>query len=348
MFKKLTIENIGLDNEVKKVIVTKPIYGEVEKIIVKYKKNSSENLILKIFSSDGELLVSVEGNEDTIFYPRNWNVMNQRYEGISIAPEGSNVLYAEKYVLFGSLVVFVQGASIYDGIDRIDFIIRGEIGDTITLSKQDAEIITKQEIVKQACNSGIEHNHVYKRRIRKIQELIQKTFKNIAKSEGKHDLVYKTNYKELANFIEESLYEGKFDGLSKSLSDLIKEYIVRAMIKGYPIQRIITYIDRKGKDKINRARAEIIARTETQALQNKIREWSYKKIDPEGKFKYKWIGPDDNRTTEVCKRIKERTRAGVTLEQLKKIIHEEAKNAGFEPREFTPHINCRHTFVRVY
>jgi hypothetical protein len=93
--------------------------------------------------------------------------------------------------------------------------------------------------------------------------------------------------------------------------------------------------------------AEVIARTESQAVHNKMREYSYKKIDPEGKFKYKWINPLDDRTTDICRHLVSRTTGGVTLDTLKNLVEDESKKAGFEPREFTPHINCRSTFVRL-
>ncbi|RLF66130.1 MAG: hypothetical protein DRN30_02740, partial [Thermoplasmata archaeon] len=89
---------------------------------------------------------------------------------------------------------------------------------------------------------------------------------------------------------------------------------------------------------------------------NEIRETYFqeenKRRQEEGEeeLKFKWIGPDDYRTTEVCRRIKERTRNGVTLEELKRVVREEAIRGGFgwfysELRPFTPHPNCRHTFI---
>ena len=97
-----------------------------------------------------------------------------------------------------------------------------------------------------------------------------------------------------------------------------------------------------------RPHLETIVRTETGNINNLAREIAYKSIDKDGKFKYKWIGPDDNRTTKICRRITERTKNGVTLEELKKIIREEADPKTYTPsRPFSPHINCRHTYVRV-
>lgn len=146
--------------------------------------------------------------------------------------------------------------------------------------------------------------------------------------------------------IADNLYAKPFAGLSKRLSDKIKDYLLDAYEKQKRMETIVNFIKRIAK-KLTYEESEMIARTEMSALSNKAREWSYLKIDPEKKFKYRWIGPDDNRTTQICKNIKARTARGVSLDELKKIIDEEGRKGGFEPRDFLPHINCRHTFMKV-
>jgi len=192
-------------------------------------------------------------------------------------------------------------------------------------------------------------NPRYNMRRRELEKFLQKTLEDIIK-ETKTKMSIKKQGEgmgDMIKFLMGSLFTGKFKGISTEKSNLIKEYLIRALTKKYPLTRIINYINRKGGKNITPEQAETIARTEIQALQNKAREWSYKKVDPQEKFKYKWINPLDNRTTEICKKLVARTRNGVSLDTLKKMIAEESKLAGFEPREFTPHIGCRSTFVKI-
>lgn len=94
--------------------------------------------------------------------------------------------------------------------------------------------------------------------------------------------------------------------------------------------------------------AERIARTETQALVNEAREQGYEEQFDLAEERFKWVGPSDSRTTETCEAIKNRVgEAGVQLETLKETVQDVAREHGHDPREWTPHINCRHTYVRV-
>jgi hypothetical protein len=96
--------------------------------------------------------------------------------------------------------------------------------------------------------------------------------------------------------------------------------------------------------------AERIVRTEEQAVVNKSRELYWTQQDPENRFKYRWQGPTDRRTSAICAEIKKRTKNGVPLERLKEIIREVARkhNPKWEPMEWTPHPNCRHVPQRVF
>lgn len=93
--------------------------------------------------------------------------------------------------------------------------------------------------------------------------------------------------------------------------------------------------------------AERIARTETQALVNKAREEGYREEFDVSAERFHWVGPDDERNSEVCPEIRERVGDGVPLPELKDIVEGTAREFGHEPREWTPHINCRHTYTRV-
>ena len=97
-----------------------------------------------------------------------------------------------------------------------------------------------------------------------------------------------------------------------------------------------------------RYKLERIARTESHHVQTMAREKSYSENVNLSEQKFKWVGPNQpGRTTINCTLIKARTAKGVTLDELKQIVREESDPKTYNPaRPFTPHINCRHTFVR--
>jgi len=98
-------------------------------------------------------------------------------------------------------------------------------------------------------------------------------------------------------------------------------------------------------------RIETITRTEMGKVSAAARFNQYQKVDPEGEDLYVWVGPDDHRTTTTCSRIAERTKNGVHMDELMKIIREESAKdfPDFVVEDGVPHAhyNCRHTFARL-
>lgn len=118
-------------------------------------------------------------------------------------------------------------------------------------------------------------------------------------------------------------------------------------------------------------KAETIARTETQSIVNKAAEDAYTEIEEERgeEFKFKWVGSMGPRTTDAClwllggdslaENISGTGFDGtnpnyggtpVSMEELKERVEQAAEvdpEINTEPREFTPHINCRKRYVRV-
>jgi len=90
----------------------------------------------------------------------------------------------------------------------------------------------------------------------------------------------------------------------------------------------------------------MIVRTEVTSLKNTAKEIAYKEADEEGEYKFQWISIPDNRRTEICKTITQRTANGVSMKQLKKIIDEE-RDKNIQKRDWLPHIGCRSTFSRM-
>lgn len=101
--------------------------------------------------------------------------------------------------------------------------------------------------------------------------------------------------------------------------------------------------------------ARTIVRTESTGISNNLRDRRYRERDPEGNFRYGWIGADDFRTTEICKNIRKRIASeghgkGVSLKRLHEIVKEESLKGnakGWKYRSLIPHINCRSGLVRI-
>jgi hypothetical protein len=117
---------------------------------------------------------------------------------------------------------------------------------------------------------------------------------------------------------------------------------------------------------LDRDDAERIARTETQSIVNTAREEGYQEQDLEGDGFY-WVGSVDDRTTDACKWLIGGTDTAdniggafdgtnpnhggepVPLEELKELVTKAAEKdpeVQTKPRDWTPHINCRKSYVR--
>ena len=100
--------------------------------------------------------------------------------------------------------------------------------------------------------------------------------------------------------------------------------------------------------------AETIARTESASVLNEAREEGYESRDDSTDYIYKWVGPDDSRTTPACEELKDLTNpdfggSPVDMSTLKR-LERDVQNKYFtrlDYREHLIHPNERHTFRRV-
>lgn len=123
----------------------------------------------------------------------------------------------------------------------------------------------------------------------------------------------------------------------------INQLIIDGLSQGYGIKEITDTLN-KVID-ITEAHAKTIARTETHTIQTLARDTSYSKVKEP--ITFQWIGPQDRRTTSICRKIKQRTQKGVSREELIQIIKDEADPNFYNPvNPFSPHFNCRHVQVR--
>lgn len=147
-----------------------------------------------------------------------------------------------------------------------------------------------------------------------------------------------------------ALFSQEFKTAPPRTSGAIKRFLVVSLeeTEGWTINGLSARLQR-AVPALSEQDAERIARTETQAVVNKARDLYYETTfeNPEEEL-FKWIGPSDHRTTECCEWIKEHSRSGVRLAELRGLIEDgNQRFIDHDPREFTPHINCRHTYVRT-
>jgi hypothetical protein len=99
-----------------------------------------------------------------------------------------------------------------------------------------------------------------------------------------------------------------------------------------------------------------VSRTALSSLYMEANRRSYQIIEADlglepDKAKYRWYNAMDYRTTDTCKRITERTKNGVSMEELTRIVKEESEREfpGFwkEDNPLFPHYQCRSTFYLV-
>lgn len=147
----------------------------------------------------------------------------------------------------------------------------------------------------------------------------------------------------------EHLLPRKYALLTIQQSKEVNRLIILEMMNIYPnVQSLIKKIMKNYNVTYNYA--ELIVRTEITFLQNFRKNMKELFEDSEERRRYIWFGPNDDRTTPICKEIKQRTAKGVKLNELRRIIIEVAKKylPGFDTRNgIIPHFNCRHTFLRV-
>lgn len=342
MIRTITIGEINSELHKVKIVQSPIINGRIEKIIVEFNNPSAFDSLLEIFSPDKELILSKQGADREIFYPRNWNVTNQKYNGINVNPsEGS---YAEKWLVLGELQIRYSSSMQEDSVKDI-IIVYEEVETQQDIKKDAGAVTTSTAGVYNPSYGGGCKPHLKESYLKKLIDL---TKSEITKEESDINLI-QNNLPTLKQFIEDSVFSKRFEGMNWDLSKQLKNYIVRAVVNDYNKPRVISYLTKTAN--ISEDRADVIYRTETHELRNKTREWAYSKIDPEGMHKYQWIGPSDTRTTKICKNIQNRTKKGVSLPELKQIIEEESKKgmgSKWNPREFNPHPSCRHTYIRKF
>ncbi len=157
---------------------------------------------------------------------------------------------------------------------------------------------------------------------------------------------------ELGELIASSPVWRSFEGLKAEVAAKIEKVILDAYTGEIPFD-METIVDRL-RDAVAESdtRLERIARTEMTSVVNGGREIAYRKRDPEEEFRHRWVGPDDKRTSDICKEITKpvkRLGGALPLSELKALVKEvstQFMGPRWIQRPWTPHPNCRHMVLR--
>lgn len=191
--------------------------------------------------------------------------------------------------------------------------------------------------------------------VKTTDELFKKTYINemgrVEKEMGINVLFDTIDENTISVLSSQDVLSKAYDGIASNLTNQLNGIIHDAYRdpKGLTVNQITDKI--KDLTDISDSRAETIARTETAKVSSAARKNSYSKEESFDTFLFKWIGPNDSRTTDTSKRIKDRTKAGVSWEELVKIIEQESSRDfpewSVDKNYPVSHYNSRHTFVKI-
>ncbi len=181
---------------------------------------------------------------------------------------------------------------------------------------------------------------------KKMNGLIGKAYEVLSDDLIKEDsLITKQDNTLFIAFISKSIFDKTYEGLSKSVSNKINEKLLKGVSEKTSRTDLVNQVKNLG---VGTEQAELIVRTEQSVLKNKSREFNFDKAEGSSRFRYKWLGPKDNRTSDISKEIVNKSAKGMTLNGLKNLVRKTSEKFGFKPdRDWFSHPNQRHSFVRV-
>jgi hypothetical protein len=160
-----------------------------------------------------------------------------------------------------------------------------------------------------------------------------------------------------AAFDSGAFWEGQFEGLPQSaflrLRDVFEDSFTQP--QGWSLSSLVENL-RDEFPAMGENQAETIARNESAAILNTAREEAYEAREDAVEHVYRWLNPQDHRTTDICNAIIDEIEArggAVAMPVLKDILREYARayaGEGGTPErvdEWLPHYACRSTFTRV-
>ena len=152
-------------------------------------------------------------------------------------------------------------------------------------------------------------------------------------SEKQLDQNIQINEKAL-QFIQEYTF-GNIKGMTEEISNDLKAELERGIINGEGVTKLKRRVEKVFN--VGENRAEMIARTETNRAENQGRLLAMKGSGEE--YNKKWITHEDDRTSEICKRLDGQI-VGIN-ENFKDSV------SGWEGTSPPSHVNCRSTVVFI-
>lgn len=152
--------------------------------------------------------------------------------------------------------------------------------------------------------------------------------------------------------VRSDIIERHYDGISSTHSRKIAEILCKEFTQGGTSARGMAD-EVMEHTSLSEERTFEIVNTERTAMSNLRKVQAYSERDDFSHHVFRWIGPNDHRTTEICRGIKcdiESQGGAVPLDTLRSLIkgHAEQHENGTPERydEFCPHRECRHTLNR--
>lgn len=284
---------------------------------------------------------------------------------VSKAPDGAYNVYNPNAILQFAKTQLSKDSKIVEGYIPGDF--------TLVVNKRRAPFTELSKILQREIGKFIK---TFKKKPteEQMQNMIDKLRKDLddnlkTASEGFFRKAYKRGISQAENDLgvqfgfgdvdenalqalrEQKVLSDSFAGVRDDLTSKAQEVLRRAYET--PNGLSLSKITEELKEALGVAdsQAETIARTESGKVSSAARRISYGKDPRFDTFKFKHIGPNDNRTTDTSKRIKSRTKGGVSWDDYVLILTEESakdfpdwtvdKNAPMS------HYSSRHTYVRV-
>jgi hypothetical protein len=181
----------------------------------------------------------------------------------------------------------------------------------------------------------------------KLKAIYQKIARDVSKQLNQQFSMTEKDKNIIEALKRQPVYQKAFDNITNKMSVRLKETIVKAYDnpEKFTIKNIV---DEMRKDvEESEVHLQTIARTETSKIAVAARKTSYDKTG--ARYVYSHIGPNDDRTTQMSKKVVEMTKGGVDWDTYVNIIKRVSNeyNPGWEVNPEAPitHPNTRHIFI---
>lgn len=173
----------------------------------------------------------------------------------------------------------------------------------------------------------------------------QKSTSFFSQSDRVPEFVLELVNEAIANGAVYSVFETIKQSQRSTLIEIFRERLSQP--QGWSLESLQRHIEDALDISSNDAR--FLARDVSADILNTAREIGYKKQGSLDERVFYWAGPQNEDTTDVCRRMKEETnpRFGGTprpLNELQAMLHEIAREEGHDPRGWKAHYQERHTF----